>query len=228
MKMNERRFQSIGLLIACLLIPMLLVLTWLRTADKNLQSAQDAASGVAVASAAEETYCTPKLKQILRRVAGACGLIQEGGRGCKPTDAKTVAALSGDDFNALFQPLAHRARIIQFDADQTDLDPPAVSSVEEAWADQKGASFFFVVARASTDGDAMHNQMLSEKRAESVFHFLEQKDPELKKQVGLLWLGEEYAQLSEDFCNWKRSRTEVCTLKDINRSAFVAWIDCSI
>jgi hypothetical protein len=46
--------------------------------------------------------------------------------------------------------------------------------------------------------------------------------------VGLLWLGEEYAQLSEEFCTWQRSREGECSIKDINRSAFVAWIDCAI
>jgi outer membrane protein OmpA-like peptidoglycan-associated protein len=226
--MPENRAQTFGLFAGCMLVPLLMVMIWLKAADRAMQSAPEATKGIAVASASEEEYCTPKLKQILRRVAGACGLIQGGGRGCKPTDAKTVAALSGEDFNALFKPLSHRARIIQFDLDQTDLDPSAVQSVEEAWGEQRGASFFFVVARASSDGDAMHNQTLSQKRAEAVFHHLEQKDPELRQSVGLLWLGEEYAQLSEEFCGWKRSRTEACTIKDINRSAFVAWIDCAI
>jgi outer membrane protein OmpA-like peptidoglycan-associated protein len=226
--MEENRLQSLALFAGCLLVPFLMELIWLKSADKSMQTAPEATKGVAIASASEEEYCTPKLKQILRRVAGACGLIQGGGRGCKPTDAKTVAALSGDDFNALFKPLSHRARIIQFDVDQTELDPLAVTAVERAWADQKGASFFFVVARASSDGDAMHNQVLSQKRAEAVFNYLEQKDSELRQQVGLLWLGEEYAQLSEEFCGWSRSRTDACTIKDINRSAFVAWIDCAI
>jgi hypothetical protein len=225
---SEKPLQTLALFAGCLLVPVLMELIWLKGADKAMISAPEATKGVAIASASEEEYCTPKLKQILRRVAGACGLIQGGGRGCKPTDAKTVAALSGDDFNALFKPLSHRARIIQFDSEQTDMDDRAVTAVEQAWADQKGASFFFVVARASSDGDAMYNQTLSQKRAESVFHHLEQKDPELRQQVGLLWLGEEYAQLSEEFCQWPRSRSDACTIKDINRSAFVAWIDCAI
>jgi hypothetical protein len=46
--------------------------------------------------------------------------------------------------------------------------------------------------------------------------------------VGLLWLGEEFAQLGDEFCTWSRSRAGECTAKDINRSAFVAWIDCAI
>jgi outer membrane protein OmpA-like peptidoglycan-associated protein len=219
-----------GLLGGCILLPAIMEIAWLSNADEALKAAPDAATGVAVASASEDEYCTPKLKQILRRVAGACGLIKEGGRGCKPTDAKTVAALSGDDFNALFRPLSHRARIIQFDSEKTELDLGAQQSVEESWGDQKGASFYFVVARASKDGDPEFNQKLSQDRAEAVLQHLETKfqDNELRQQVGLLWLGEEYAQLSEEFCAWKRSREGECSIKDINRSAFVAWIDCAI
>ncbi|MCK6549903.1 hypothetical protein L6R52_28965 [Myxococcota bacterium] len=222
--------RSIILFVGGLAVPAVLVSTWLKAAEHNLNTAPDQAAGVAVASASDDSYCTPQLKQILRRVAGACGLVQGGGRGCKPTDAKTVAALSGDDFNALFKPLSNRARIVQFDADQVDLDDGARSIVEQAWGDQRGASFFFVVSRASADGNAEHNQKLSASRAEAVLKHLEEKfhDPELKQQVGLLWLGEEYAQLSEEFCTWQRSRAGECTIKDINRSSFIAWIDCAI
>ena len=47
--------------------------------------------------------------------------------------------------------------------------------------------------------------------------------------MGLLWLGEEYAQLDTEFCEWQRSgATEVCDAKDINRGAFIAWIDCRL
>ena len=54
-------------------------------------------------------------------------------------------------------------------------------------------------------------------------------DPDLERQVGLLWLGEEYAQLPDNFCNWQRSGTsESCTSEDLNRSAFVTWIDCRL
>ena len=52
-------------------------------------------------------------------------------------------------------------------------------------------------------------------------------DPELEQEVGLLWLGEEFAQLDREFCQWKRSRAE-CTAADLNRSAFIAWIDCRL
>lgn len=213
-----------------LLLPAVCTMYWLGAAKKSLAESKGAASDVAIATASDDTYCTPALKQILRRVAGACGLLQEGGRGCKPGDAKNVAALSGDDFNALFNPLAHRAKLVQFDVDNTELDPGGQSAVEQAWGDQRGASFFFVVARASSDGDPVKNQELSQARAQAVLNHLQQKfnDPELKQEVGLLWLGEEYAQLGEEFCTWQRSRDAACTVKDINRSAFIAWIDCAI
>ncbi len=218
------------LFFACVLVPAILVTIWLRHANAELSVATGAADEVAIASAAEDQYCSPTLKKVLRRVAGACGLIDGGGRGCKPADAKTVAALSGDDFNTLFVPLAHRASILQFDAEQVDLDESARKLIDQAWSEQRGASFFFVVARASPDGDTAYNQELSQKRAEAVLNHLEQQfnDPDLKGEVGLLWLGEEYAQLDESFCNWKRSREGECRKADINRTAFVAWIDCAI
>ncbi len=161
---------------------------------------------------AEDQYCTPQLKAIVRRVAGACGLLGgsgEGGRGCQPQTAQSVASLSGEDFNALFLPLSKRAHIIQFDAENTELDDLGKSEVERAWADQRGASFFFVVSRASTDGDAKKNEELSANRAQSVLTHLDDKfnDPDLKNEVGLLWLGEQYAQLGAEFCGWKRSRS---------------------
>jgi outer membrane protein OmpA-like peptidoglycan-associated protein len=227
--MNEASRSGV-MMIGGLVLPAIAVVAWLSSAQSSLERAKDAASEVAIASAAEDEYCSPQLKQILRRVAGACGLLQEGGRGCKPTDAKTVAAMSGPDFNALFKPLSHRAKIVQFDSEQIELDEGGKKLVEEAWSDQRGASFFFVVARASADGDAAFNQQLSQNRAEAVLKHLETKfqDPDLKQEVGLLWLGEEFAQLSEEFCGWGRSRASECSIKDINRSAFVAWIDCAI
>jgi hypothetical protein len=55
------------------------------------------------------------------------------------------------------------------------------------------------------------------------------QDPDLEREVGLLWLGEEYAQLGEQFCDWSRSGDAAqCLPEDINRSAFVAWIDCHL
>ena len=53
-------------------------------------------------------------------------------------------------------------------------------------------------------------------------------DPDLLKEVGMLWLGKEYAQLEDEFCAWKRSSDQACTPEDLNRSAFVAWIDCQL
>jgi outer membrane protein OmpA-like peptidoglycan-associated protein len=222
--------KTLALLLGCLLLPAVLVVVWLRSAAADLASASDAADEVAIASASEDQYCSPTLKKVLRRVAGACGLIEGGGRGCKPADAKAVAALSGNDFNTLFVPLSHRAGIVQFDSEQVELDEGAKKLVESAWSEQRGASFFFVVARASPEGDTEYNQQLSQKRAEAVLSHLEThfKDPEIKGLVGLLWLGEEFAQLDEKFCSWKRSREGECKRTDINRSAFVAWIDCAI
>lgn len=214
-----------------LLVPLFMVAGWLGAAESRLNAADyTAEEEVAIASVSEDAYCTPKLKAIVRRVATACGLVGASGRGCQPMVAKNVAQLTDDEFNALFRPLSKRAHIVQFDADATELDPDGVRTVETAWADQRGASFFFVVARASPDGKTEHNEKLSAGRAKAVLGHLEQKfrDPDIARQVGLLWLGEDFAQLGEEFCGWQRSRTGECTEKEINRSAFVAWIDCAI
>ena len=213
---------------------------WLGAADarykENVAAKLATPSAVPVAAMAEDQYCTPQLKSIVRRVAGSCGLLGEaaGGRGCQPMQAQSVAQLSSEDFNALFLPLSKRAGLIQFDPENTELDEPAKALVEKAWADQRGASFFFVVSRASTDGDAKKNEEYSAARAQAVLSHLETKfkDPDLKKEVGLLWLGEGFAQLGTEFCGWSRSRSGLvdvpCTEKEINRSAFIAWIDCAI
>ncbi len=223
--------KKFGLMAAALLVPVVMVASWSSAAGTRMKANEGAAKDVAVASVSNDSYCTPALKAIVRRVAGACGLLEGGGgRGCQPMEARKVAALSGDDFNALFRPLANRARIIQFDLGKTDLDPDGVAAVEKAWSDQRGASFFFVVARASTDGTSDYNEVLSRDRAKAVLTHLQEKfkDEDLKNQVGLLWLGDQYAQLGDEFCGWNRSRTASCTAMDINRSAFVAWIDCAI
>ncbi|MEQ8277902.1 MAG: hypothetical protein RKU31_29760 [Deltaproteobacteria bacterium] len=222
--------RTLGLAVLGIVVPAVCVVVWMGRAEKEMLAANDATADVALASASEDDYCSPRLKKVLRRVAGACGLIDGAGRGCKPGDAKNVAALSGTDFNTLFVPLSHRASIVQFDAEQVELDERAKSLVESAWSEQRGASFFFVVARASPDGNASYNQQLSQQRAEAVLNHLDQRfqDPDLRGSVGLLWLGEEYAQLDKEFCDWRRSREGDCTTKDINRSAFVAWIDCQI
>jgi hypothetical protein len=45
----------------------------------------------------------------------------------------------------------------------------------------------------------------------------------------MLWLGSEFAQLSNDYCDWPSSRTDKkCTREAINRSAFVSWVDCRL
>jgi outer membrane protein OmpA-like peptidoglycan-associated protein len=217
---------------AALAIPLAILASSVASARTRLAETRGAAHEVATASVSNDAYCTAELKAIVRRVAGACGLLEGagGGRGCQPMQARKVAALSGTDFNAIFAPLAHRAHIVQFDATRADLDPAAQQLLEKAWSDQRGASFFFVVSRASTDGDEQYNEALSRDRAKSVLDFLDQRfhDEDLRRQVGLLWLGEEFAQLSTDFCAWNRSRAGACTRSDINRSAFVAWIDCAI
>lgn len=212
-------------------VPAFLVSAWLGAARSNLEDSAPTVAQVAVASAAEAEYCSPELKKIVRRVAGACGLIQQEGRGCQPADAAKVVSLTGEDFNALFMPLSDRVRIVEYDVNEAEVDAAAAETIEAAWADRGGASFFFVVARASTDGDAEKNRALSEGRAKAVMDHLRQRfaDPDIERQVGLLWLGEEFAQLDADFCSWSRSRADQpCDAKTINRSAFIAWIDCSI
>jgi outer membrane protein OmpA-like peptidoglycan-associated protein len=224
--------RNLVLFLTLLFAPPIFVVAGERAAASRMAEMGASAADVPIASAAEEGYCTPQLKAIVRRVATSCGLV-EGGRGCKPADAKSVATMTGNDFNALFQPLSQRAHIVQFDSEQTDLDELAKKEVEEVWTEKGGASFFFVVSRASPDGDAELNTQLSQQRAQSVMSHLQQKFPgdEDISKVGLLWLGEDFAQLDTGFCDWNRSRKEngvACTAKDINRSAFVAWIDCAI
>jgi outer membrane protein OmpA-like peptidoglycan-associated protein len=213
------------------LVPVLFVTSWLASARSELAVWQPGRAETAVAAVAEENYCNAHLKRIVRRVAGACGLLGGDDRGCRPADAQKGVELSDEDFNALFLPMRERVSILQFDQGKSELDAAAMGHVEAAWADRRGASFFFVVARASPEGSTAANQALSEARARGVLEHLEGRfnDPDIRKQVGLLWLGEEFAQLDAAFCDWRRSRgNEPCTPADINRSAFIAWIDCSI
>lgn len=223
----------IGLVL--LALPAVLTTTWASQAEKRLTAAEAeeaSAPQVAVASQANESYCTPRLQKILRRVLQSCGLIEgAAGRGCEPVDAKSVATMSGDDFNALFIPMKGRGGIIQFDQASTELDESDIELVDRAFADRKGASYFFVVSRASPEGSEEMNREISRGRAEAVLSHLQQKfkDPDLEKQVGLLWLGEEFAQLDPSFCDWKRSgETEQCEPEDLNRSAFITWVDCTL
>jgi len=230
------RFAVIAVGWIVLFIPVILVLSWTRGAEARLAEAElsqvAASTEVAVASQANEAYCTPALKKILRRVLQSCGLIGgRAGRGCQPMDAKNVATMSGDDFNALFVPMEGRGGIVQFDQGNGELDDMDKALVDKVFADRRGASYFFVVSRASPEGSVAVNRELSRARAEGVLGHLQNKfhDPDLEKQVGLLWLGEEFAQLDPSFCNWPRSGAEpTCTPETLNRSAFVTWIDCQL
>ncbi len=224
-----------GLAVACLAIPSLLV--GIGVSDAKAQLAANEASiseepAVAIASAADVGYCSADLKKVLRRVLQSCGLLSSGEvRGCQPLEAKNVATLAGDDFNALFLPLAERAGIIQFDKESADLDAGDIAMLDRVFSDQRGASYFFVVSRSSPEGSEVFNRNLSQQRGEAVLHHLQDtfQDKDLNKEVGLLWLGEEFAQLDEVFCSWQRSgSSEVCQSQDLNRSAFVAWIDCRL
>jgi outer membrane protein OmpA-like peptidoglycan-associated protein len=222
-----------GVLVVLLAIPAAVTGTWISSAENRLdEMAATPAEAPPVAAAADVGYCSPELKKILRRVLMSCGLVGgEAARGCQPVQAKNVATMSGSDFNALFRPMKDRGGIIQFDLDKSELDPGDVSLVDQVFSDQRGASWFFVVARASPEGSVTHNRDLSKARAEAVMTHLRErfKDPDLDKEVGMLWLGEEFAQLENEFCEWKRSATgTACTPDELNRSAFVAWIDCQL
>ena len=231
--------MKIGLAIvgaALLLIPAVLAVQWTSEAAARLREAEtvqgEQEPQVAIAAEANEAYCTPELRKILRRVLQSCGLINSGGgRGCQPLQARNVATMDDADFNALFLPMKERGGIVQFDKNSSDLDPQDAQILDATFADRRGASYFFVVSRASPEGAVEVNRALSKKRAEAVMNHLEVTfaDPDLKKQVGLLWLGEEYAQLDPSFCGWRRSGTvDACTPEDLNRSAFMAWIDCRL
>jgi outer membrane protein OmpA-like peptidoglycan-associated protein len=226
---------AISLAALALLIPTGLVLTWVGSAADRLAAGEampSTAPKVAVAAAADEAYCTPQLKLVLRRVLKSCGLLESGEvRGCQPTDAKQVATLAGGDFNALFMPMAKRAGVVEFEQNAALLDPADQALIDKLFSDQQGASYFFVVARASPEGSVEHNRELSKQRANAVMNYLREKykDPDLDHEVGLLWLGEEFAQLDQRFCEWQRSGSaSSCTSENLNRSAFISWIDCQL
>jgi outer membrane protein OmpA-like peptidoglycan-associated protein len=208
------------------------VRTSVRAASERLVTPEAEKPKVAIADHAEVSYCTPRFKQVLERVLHSCGLAaDETRRGCKPADVKTFASISDEDFNELFTPLKERGGVILFDTGKEDLDVAAKKLLDERYADRKGARYFFVVARASKTGTPDKNRALSHRRANSImFHLKETtKDPELDKKVGLLWLGNEYAQLSKDYCAWPSSREgKKCDDESINRSAFVSWVDCRL
>ena len=199
----------------------------------NSPAAEGAAKPqVATAAHAEVPYCTPRFKEVLERVLHSCGLVGGGARrGCKPTDVKSFAAISDEDFNELFTPLKERGAVIMFDVGKEELDAQAKKLLDDKWYKRGGARYFFVVARASRTGTQAKNRALSHRRANSVMYHLKEvaKDPDLENQVGLLWLGNEFAQLSADYCTWDTSRTDKkCDEEAINRSAFVSWVDCRL
>ena len=207
------------------------VRVWVSSAANRLEHPGEKPK-VAIADQAEVAYCTPRFKEVLERVLHSCGLAQdETRRGCKPADVKTFASISDADFNELFTPLKERGAVILFDEGMQDLDDGAKKMLEDKWFQRKGARYFFVVARASKSGNQAKNRALSHRRANSVMFHLTSvaNDPEIDKKVGLLWLGNEFAQLSKDYCAWPTSRpNEKCDEEAINRSAFVSWVDCRL
>lgn len=222
-----------GLLALGLMVAVGLPAFWVSAANARLLAPPvEAEEEAGVAAAADVGYCTQDLKKILRRVLQSCGLMENGdGRGCQPLEAKSVAALSGPDFNALFTPLADRAGILQFGKDDDQLDDADRALLNRIFADQKGASWFFVVARSSPEGSDLYNRDLSQRRGNAVLDHLRDhfQDEDLEREVGLLWLGEEFAQLEAEHCKWQRSGDYGrCSDEDLNRSAFVAWIDCRL
>jgi len=227
---------SLGVAGALLLVPLVLPLAWSSRANARLEAAEaappDPSTQLAVAAEADESYCNGSLKQVLRRVLTSCGLIGgSGGRGCQPADAQQVATMAGDDFNALFLPMKERGAILQFERSSGALDANGQQLAAQVFADRRGASYFLVVARASPDGPEQINRDLSRQRAEGVLSHLQTTFPadELEGRVGMLWLGEEFAQLDPTFCEWSRSGgADACRPEDLNRSAFVAWIDCTL
>lgn len=222
----------VAILVALLAIPAATTGLWIASAQDRLAEMSATPGQVApVAAASDVEYCSPELKRILRRVLMSCGLVGgNAARGCQPVQAKNVATMTGHDFNALFTPMKERGGIVQFERDRAELDTSDLTLVDQVFADQRGASWFFVVARSSPEGRVEHNRELSKARAEAVMGHLRQqfKDPDLDKEVGMLWLGEEYAQLEAEFCDWKRSSTGECAPEQLNRSAFIAWIDCQL
>ncbi len=218
---------------AGLLVCMTLaVAVWVSSAKKRLVTPQAEKPKVAIADQAEVGYCTPRFKEVLERVLHSCGLAEgDSRRGCKPADVKTFASISDEDFNELFTPLKDRGAVIMFDEGMDALDDKAKALLEDKWVARKGARYFFVVARASKSGTQAKNRALSHRRANSVMYHLQSiaNDPEIEKKVGLLWLGNEFAQLSKDYCSWPTSRGDAkCDEEAINRSAFVSWVDCRL
>lgn len=232
--MRAANLVGIGVGAVLLLASALTVRGQVRSAGERLRTGAVAEEKpkVAIANDAEAPYCTPAFKTVLQRVLNACGLVgTEARRGCQPADVKTLASISDEDFNALFTPLKNRGAVIMFDDGSEKLDDDAKKIIEDLWVDRKGARYFFIVARASKTGTVEFNRALSHKRANSVQFLIADKfpDPDLDKQIGMLWLGNEFAQLGQEYCQWNVSRAKKgCSAEAINRSAFVSWVDCQL
>lgn len=222
-----------GLFGAGLLVAVTLAVAgWVSAAGQRLVTPVAEKPKVAVADHAEVGYCTPRFKEVLERVLHSCGLSEgDSRRGCKPADVKTFASISDEDFNELFTPLKDRGAVLLFGEGLHELDDAAKKLLEEKWFARRGARYFFVVARASKTGTQAKNRALSHRRANSVMYHLQgvANDPEIDKKVGLLWLGNEFAQLSQEYCGWPNSGGDAkCDDEAINRSAFVSWVDCRL
>ena len=230
---NRAAAVAVAVAAALVLVATAAVGAMVRGARDRLEHPEETARAkVAVADDAEVAYCTPAFKEVLQRVINACGLVGgEQRRGCQPADVKTFASISGADFNELFAPLKERGAVVLFEEGSDVLDDAAQKLLDARWEDRKGARYFFVVARASKDGTTEGNRALSHKRANSVMMRLKDatQDPDLDKQVGMLWLGSEFAQFDKTYCEWPNSRSDKrCTPEAINRSAFVSWVDCRL
>jgi outer membrane protein OmpA-like peptidoglycan-associated protein len=238
--MTDKQLPNAGPTVAGLVVGAALTLGMLIRVHGAVADAKDRLTSpevnkpaIAIADQAEVGYCTPRFKEVLERVLHSCGLVSgaSGRRGCQPADVKTFASISDADFNELFTPLKERGAVVLYDEGKDDLDEKAKKVLDDMWFERRGARYFFVVARASKTGTVDKNRALSHRRANSVlFHLNEvSKDPDLDKVVGLLWLGNEFAQFSKDYCGWNNSRPESkCDEESINRSAFVSWVDCRL
>ncbi len=230
---NRAAIVAMAVAAALVLVATAAVGAMVHGAKSRLEHPEESARAkVAVADDAEVAYCTPAFKEVLQRVINACGLVgTEQRRGCQPADVKTFASISDDDFNKLFAPLKERGAVLLFEEGSDVLDDGATKLLDARWQDRKGARYFFVVARASKDGTRDGNRALSHKRANSVTLHLKEatQDPDLDKEVGMLWLGSEFAQFDKAYCDWPNSRADKrCTPEAINRSAFVSWVDCRL
>ena len=106
----------------------------------------------------------------------SCGLAEgDSRRGCQPADVKTFAAISDDDFNALFTPLKDRGAVVMFDEGEDKLDDKAQKLLEDKWFERKGARVTSSSSRAlRRPATKQKNRALSHRRANSVMFRPEQ------------------------------------------------------